>query len=148
MEYFVRALGIKQVNTKFERMGYAAVHAEPAMESVATLMMRIFAQIFNSQGRRGGGSWRRDTMEWLERKQRLGLDPRINHASQALRRSLTERGAEHQTLEITPFSVDLGTDLEYAAAVNRVRPFVKFGQRDRLEMRAVVRDYLMAAFKA
>lgn len=144
----VKALGIKRVSTKFERMGVAAVNAKPAMETIASLMFRIFEQTFKSGGRRGGGSWKRDTTEWLERKQRLGLSPNINHATLALRNAMSERGAPHQELEVTNTFVDLRTDLDYAAAVNRVRPFVKFTPYDKLEMRKIVRDYLIGAFKA
>lgn len=148
MIYMMKALGIKQVNTKFERMSVAALDAKPAMETVADVMMRIFEQIFQSQGRRGGGSWRQDSVEWLARKQRTGLDPRIGHATLALRRAMSVRGDEHQRLEITPHTVNLGTDLPYAGTEQRHRPFVKFTARDKLEMRQVVRDYLITAWRS
>lgn len=147
MIYTIRALNAKQVATRFERMGYAAVSAKPAMETIAEMMMRIFGAIFESQGRRGGGSWKFDTVEWLTRKQRMGLDPRINHATGALRRAMSEPGAEHQILLVGDTSVHLGTDLDYAQAVNRVRPFVKFRKQDKEAMRRVVRDYLVAAWR-
>lgn len=148
MEFFVRALGIKQVSTKFERMGVASVSAKPAMESVADLMFRIFGQVFESQGRRGGGSWKRDSAEWLLRKQRAGLDPRIGHASLALRRAMSIRGEANQRLEVTHTLVHLSTDLPYAATEQRHRPFVKFTKYDKAEMRRIVRDHLIGAFRA
>lgn len=148
MIFTIRALNTKQVATRFERMGIAAVNAKPAMETVAELMMRIFAAIFDSQGRRGGGSWKFDTVEWLTRKQRLGLDPRINHATGSLRRAMSEPGAPHQLLLVTDTEVHLGTDLPYAQKVNAERPFVKFRTEDKAEMRRVVRDYLLAAWRA
>lgn len=146
--FVIKAMGAKQVATKFERMGIAAISAKPAMESVADLMMQIFEQIFQSQGRRGGGSWKRDSAAWLLRKQRNALDPRIGHATLALRRSLTVREDPNQRLVVTDTTVDLGSMLPYAAAENRNRPFVKFTAGDRLEMRQIVRDYLIGAFKA
>lgn len=148
MEYMIKALGIKQVNTKFERMGIASIDAKPAMETVADLMFKIFYQIFESQGRRGGGSWKRDSTEWLLRKQRAGLDPRIGHASLALRRAMSIRGEANQNLEVTHNLVHLSTDLPYAATEQRHRPFIKFTKRDKLEMRRIVRDFLMGAFRA
>ena len=48
---------------------------------------------------------------------------------------------------MTNVSVDLHTDLPYAAVVNRDRPFIKFSPRDRFMMRQIVRDYLAGAFK-
>lgn len=146
--FIVRAMGAKQVATKFERMGIAAVTARPAMETIADMMMRIIGIIFESQGRRGGGSWRRDSVEWLMRKQRLNLDPRIGHATGALRRSMSIRAAEHQILHVDDKMVNLSSDLPYAATQQRNRPFVKFTQRDRYAMRSVVRDYLIGAFRA
>jgi len=146
--FTIKALGAKQVATRFERMGFAAVSAKPAMETVAAMMMRIFSATFDSQGRRGGGSWKFDTTEWLTRKQRQGLDPRINHATLALRRSLTIPGAHGQVLDVTHTSVHLGSDLPYAATTQRHRPVVKFRLRDKQEIRMVVRDYLIAAWRA
>lgn len=148
MIFTITALNAKQVATRFERMGIASVSAKPAMETVAGMMMRILSAVFDSQGRRGGGSWRFDTIEWLTRKQRTGLDPRINHATLTLRRSLTERGAEHQVLAITDSAVHLSSDLPYAATTQRHRPVAKFTLRDKAAMRTVVRDHLMAAWRA
>jgi phage gpG-like protein len=54
--FFVEALGIRQVQTKFTRMSEAAIDASPVMETLADTMMAIIATIFESQGRRGGGS--------------------------------------------------------------------------------------------
>jgi phage gpG-like protein len=148
VEYMLKVLNAKRISTRFERTGLAAIHAEPAMESLAELMFRIFSATFDSQGRRGGGSWRRDTAEWMSRKLRLGLDPNINQASLALRNAFTIRDAPHQELHITPTTVNLSTDLPYAAVTQRNRPFVKFTTGDRLRARAIVRDYLIAAWRA
>lgn len=147
MEYFIEAFGIKQISTRFERMGFAAISAEPAMQTIADVMFRIFEQIFNSQGRRGGGSWKRDSPEWLQRKVDMGLDPRIGHATLALRGAFSVRDAEHQKLDVTHTLVNLSTDLPYAGTEQRNRPFVKFTKRDKIEMRTIVRNYLMAAWR-
>lgn len=148
MIYTIRAYNAKQVATRFERMGLAAVSAKPAMETISEEIMRIFGQIFESQGRRGGGSWKRDSAEWLLRKQRMNLDPRIGHASLALRRSLTIPGDAHQIKDVTDTSVHVGTDLPYAATEQLHRPFVHFTVYDRMRMRMIVRNHLMRAFTA
>lgn len=148
MEYIVKAMGYKVVATKFERMGVAAIHAKPAMETSAGEMMRIMRLNFDSQGRRGGGSWRADTVEWLSRKVKAGLDPRIGHATKALRDSMSIPGAAHQILAITDTSVNLGSSLSYAGYMNRDRPFAKFTEGDRMRLRGIIRDYLMAAYRA
>lgn len=146
MKFFVEALGVKQVTTKFTRMSEARIDASPVMGTLGATMMEIIARIFESQGRRGGGSWKRDSPEWLSAKVRMGLDPRIGYATHALFDSVTNPDDENQILEITPQSVSLGSRLPYAEAQNRERPFTKFTPRDRLLMRTQVRNYLMAAW--
>lgn len=142
-----KAQGAKAVSTKFTRMGEAAVTARPAMEAIALMMMKIIGQTFESQGRRGGGSWKRDSADWLARKQRLGLDTRIGHATLALRNSVSIPGAEHQQILVTDTLVHLSSDLPYAQTQQVHRPFVKFTIYDRYNMRQVVRDHLIEAFR-
>lgn len=148
MLYEVKTFNLKIQETRFERMGRAALDATEAMESIAALIMRIEGQVFESEGRRGGGSWRQDTKAWLLRKQRLNLDPRIGHATLALRESMTIPDDEHQILDITPSSVHLSTDLPYAGTEQRHRPFVKFTPVDRADMRSIIRQHLMDAWRA
>ena len=138
----------KTVAFRFQRMGAAAVRAKPAMEAIAAVMFRAYGMTFESQGRRGGGSWKRDSVEWLERKMRNNLDPRIGHATLALRRSMSVPGAAHQSLEIGNTFVHLSTDLPYAAVEQRERPFLRLLPGDKLAMRNIVRDYLLGTFRA
>jgi phage gpG-like protein len=138
----------KTVAFKFQRMGEAAVRARPAMEVIAGIMLRAYGMTFESQGRRGGGSWKRDSVEWLERKQRMNLDLRIGHATGALRRAMSVPGAAHQKLEIGNTFVHLSTDIPYAATEQRHRPFLRLLPGDKLQMRHAVRDYLIGTFKA
>jgi hypothetical protein len=148
VHYFVEAMGVKAVATKFTRLGEAAVDVRPAFMTITELIFAIEAQVFNGQGRRGGGSWKRDTPEWLAQKTRLGLDPRINHATGALRRSVTEHGAEGQVHEMTPHSLIFGSSLPQAEPSQKNRPFFDFIPSDRAAMRTILRDYLMAAWRA
>ena len=127
-------------------MAEARINAEPGLQLVATAMMGIIARTFESQGRRGGGSWRQDTPDWSTRKAREGLDPRIGHATLALRRSLTVRDDPAQILHVTNEMVNLSTVLPYAGAEQKNRPFIKFTYNDRRELRLIIRRYLLAAF--
>lgn len=147
MIYIVRALGIKQVQTKFTRMAEARLYPKPALETVASLLMRVVGQTFESQGRRGGGSWRQLSTSWIAQKQRLGLDPRIGHATLALRHSMTERGDPNQILDVTDNMVNLGSSLPYAHTQQKHRPFVKLTAYDRRAARNIIRDYLIASFR-
>jgi phage gpG-like protein len=145
--FFVETQGTKEVATSFRRMGYAAAHAQPAFRTISLLIMEIMDRVFDSEGRRGGGSWKLDSVDWLERKMRMGLDPRINHATLALRDSVTVPGAEGQIMEITSNALYFGSDLPYAGVTQENRPFMKFMPQDRAEMRNIIRDYLIAAWE-
>lgn len=141
-------MGVRQVQTRFNRLGAAAVDATPAFDTIATLIFGIEKRVFDGQGRRGGGSWKRDSVEWLNRKMRLGLDPRINHATHALRNSVTELGAEGQILQISAQQLIFGSDLPYAKTSQRNRPFIDFTLSDKRMMRNIIRDHLIAAWRA
>jgi phage gpG-like protein len=147
MEYFLEAFGFKEMQTRFTRMGMAAIDAEPAMVTILHRMMEIIDATFESQGRRGGGSWKHDTQEWLERKQRLGLDPRIGHATLALRNSLTKEGEPGGDHETGPNFARVGSFLPYAETQQYNRPFIKLMKSDRAELRDIVRRYLIAAWR-
>lgn len=148
MIYTIKTMGIKQVQTKFTRMAEARIDATPVMEEIADTMMGIILKIFESQGRRGGGSWSQLSEQWVRFKANNALDPRIGFATGEMVTSLTERDAPYQVLHITPQSAELGSSLERAAIQNRERPFTKFTERDRAAIRAEVRAYLMLAFTA
>lgn len=147
MKYTLEAFGIKESITRFERMGMAAIDAEPAMEVIFKRLMEIIGQTFASEGRRGGGSWPQVTEEWLLRKQRLGLDLRIGHATLALRNSVTVLGAEGQIHDVGPHHAKLGSELPYADTQQRHRPFIKLTKRDKVEMRNIVRTWLINAWR-
>lgn len=148
MEFFVKAMGIKQTQTRFDRMGAAALSAKPAFENILELIFGIEETVFSAQGRRGGGSWKRDSPGWMARKLRDGLDPRINHATLALRDAMTIRSAPGQIVHVGETSLELGTDLPQAGPSQRNRPFVDFTPTDRALMRGMIRTHLKAAWSA
>jgi hypothetical protein len=145
--YYIEAQGIRTTIRRLTRMGTAAVRARPAMVKVAALLLEIEGAIFSGQGRRGGGSWKQDTDEWLMRKIRLGLDPRINIASEALMRSMSVDKAPHQLLHIGDTRVLLGSTLPYADKVNEERPFTNILETDKLRMRAIVAEHIKSKMR-
>jgi phage gpG-like protein len=148
MEFFLEVMGTKMVQTRFNRMGAAALSARPAFAQIAEYLFGIEVKTFEGQGRRGGGSWRRDTPEWLDRKIKMGQDPRINLASHALMESVTKPGATGQILKIRDQSLRLGSKLPYAAVSQKNRPFIKLLPGDRLAIRSIMRRHLMNAWAA
>lgn len=147
MRVYFQAVNTKVVETKFAMMGRNAVNAKPALEKVADYMMDVIDKNFKSQGRRGGGSWRRISPGWKARKMREGLDPRIGHATLALRKSMTKRDAPEQILTVGRTRVSLGTKLPYAATQQRNRPFVYTLAEDRAEMVSIIRRHVLSAWR-
>lgn len=153
MKFSVSIYGEKLVSTKFERAARAAMNVKPAFDNVANELMRITETQFESQGRRGGGSWKGLDKKWLFRKTKAGHDPRILHMRGALRRSVTKRKAKGQILIITPDSLTFGTSLPYAArhqfgvpGETPKRPFLRTTKHDRENMRDEIRDHLMKSW--
>jgi phage gpG-like protein len=144
---FIEVLGDRIVERKMTAMMRKRANMRAALLEVAEVVYSIEAQIFNAQGRRGGGSWRRDSDAWLKRKLEAGLDPRILHATLALRNAMTQQGAKHQIRKVTSQSLTMGTDLPYAAAQNRIRPFNRFTRADKAEMALVIRNSLVKAWR-
>jgi hypothetical protein len=129
-------------------MGTGAIRARPAMREIAYYLMGVERKIFEAQGRRGGGSWKQDTEAWLIRKVNLGLDPRINIATHALMRSMSEPEAPGQVLHVGDRNVRLGSALPYAEVTEENRPFTRLLPSDRMRMRQIVERYLLARFYA
>jgi phage gpG-like protein len=140
--------GVDVCQHSLERMGMAAVRAKPAMEKIALFLMETEVKIFEAQGRRGGGSWKRDTPEWAERKVEYGFDSRINIARGTLMKSLTKPGATGQRLHIGYSKVELGSDLPYADVTAQNRPFTNLVPGDLEKMRLIIEEYLMERFYA
>lgn len=147
MEFSITAMGVRQAQLRFSRLEGAAADASLLFLQILEMFYEIEKSTFDSQGRRGGGSWRAVTDEWMQRKMRNGLDLRINHANLTLRKSVTEPAADYQEAQIGPQHLRFGSTLPYAAVTQRNRPFIKLTARDKLLMRNRVRDYLMAAWE-
>jgi phage gpG-like protein len=124
-------------------------YPRPALEEMAQEMMRIESALFNSQGRRGGGSWKQLKPDTMRRKLFHDKDPRIMHESLRLRHSLTSRDDPENILDITEGSIRFGTGVEYAAAHQEgrgrmpARPIVKFTKHDNARMARILADWVM-----
>ena len=138
------------IQMRLRGMGDNAMNAAPAFDKVADMMLDVMGKVFDSQGRRGGGSWRKLTTAWLERKRQGGLDPRILHASGDLRKSVSVRGANDQILEISNSKLVLGSQLPYAERQHYgdghlpARPYIdKFTERDLRRMKQVLAGHVV-----
>jgi phage gpG-like protein len=157
MKFEVLVFGDKLVSTKFERMNHDVLNAKPAFNEVARYMMEATDTTFQSQGRRGGGSWKRLSPGWSKYKLRHAQNPLILHQfhprSGSLRRSVTRPRAKGQILEITDTKMRLGSSLPYAArhqygyGHTPARPYLKFTKNDAVKIRGMIRDHLMQVWE-
>lgn len=93
MQVTVQAQGIDVMRRALLRMGDRAVDVEPVLVGpILDSLLESNARRFDSAG---DGEWPDASDAWLARKAALGLDPRTEHATLELRRSLTERGGNN-----------------------------------------------------
>jgi len=148
----VLMFGDKIVSTKLKRSAQAAGNIQPALNQVAGYLMQKTAAQFDSQGRRGGGSWRKLSPKWLKFKAAHGFDTRILRMEGTLQRSVTRRKSKGQILVITPNSITFGTKLPHAAVHQFGYPPGRMPKRqflvatpgDRDAMRNILRGHIMA----
>lgn len=142
----IRAFGLVEAETRFTRMGQAAINARPALLVVAEEIRRIIRVSFESGGRRAGGSWKQDSPGWLRSKMIMGGDPRVGFFTGDLFRSYTHPGAHGSILSIGPRHVNVGSSLKYARTQQKHRP-VWLIPSDHVKMRMIIRDYLLVTWK-
>lgn len=110
----IKFLGAIETAHTFERGADATRNAKPAMSKVADDLMGTILTQFQSQGRRGGGSWQQLSPKWARYKERKGYDPRIMYMRGRLVNSLTKRRSRNMNLKVTDAEVDLSSRLRYA----------------------------------
>jgi hypothetical protein len=110
---------IQEIRARYHNLGGALRDMKPAMEIIGHEMAEISKETFNSQGRRGGGSWQALSYKRQEEKAREGLDPRILFATHRLYTSLTEIGSPENRLSIK------GKGNEWSVALVTLVPYAK-----------------------
>ena len=126
-------------------MGASVQEAQPAMFRIETDVRRIIRETFESQGRRGGGSWEFISDDWRHRKLREGRDPRILYYTHRLINSLVNEGGEN-IAETTGTDFKLGTSVPYAELQNRKRPFMKVTRYDTARWKDWVAEWIKRNF--
>ena len=99
----------------------------PAMEIIGEEMADNARETFESQGRRGGGSWTKLSEKRMREKAREKIDPRIEFGeTHRLYVSLAQIGSPENKLIIkgsaNTWAVALGTTVPYAKAQHRGVP--------------------------
>jgi hypothetical protein len=113
LRFEFEAYGDRLVSREILDIGGRGLDARPAFSAIADDLFKSEERRFNS---RGFGTWDDLADSTIKEKARKGLDPRVLHATLALRESLTKRDEanENQILLIEPQFLVLGTTLSYA----------------------------------
>ena len=154
MEIIMKQTGEVRVAESLEKAGYRATHLYPVLRLIAKDMMRVEGELFVSQGRRGGGSWKRLRPSTVRQKG----NTTILYDTGDLFRSLTRFRAQFQVLNFdTQNGVELGTDRPWAYVHQYgddrtpqhvpKREFLRVRDRDVEKWSAWLMEYLMAAFE-
>lgn len=136
-----------------EEAANKSINMAPALEEISVEMMLAEEALFRSQGRRGGGSWKRLKESTVKRKGNNKI--LMGTPDEALFKSLTERDAPYQILNITPTSIEFGTDRPWAASHQSgaptanipARPFLRFAPYDYAKWEKILLKYLMKPFE-
>jgi hypothetical protein len=126
-----RTFGFTQTEEALLAMERAAFDAIPFWrEEVIPDMERVERQVFMSQGRRGGGSWKFLSPETVRTKASQGLDPRINIATGALLESVTHYHDVNAIREVTPARIKFGTYAPGGEQSQKHRIFLRWTHYD------------------
>lgn len=99
---------------QLENLGQNAVFPRAALNEIVEDMRRISRIQFESEGRRGGGSWRQLEPATIRRKAARGRDIGILRETEKLFNSLTLPHSRNQDVQISPDGIRFGSKLEYA----------------------------------
>lgn len=152
MEYVILDIngGAEKLEARLLASGQKALNLKGPLADITEDMFRIEEVVFNSNGRRGGGSWARlkdDTV----RKKKSAV---ILQDTGVLKRSVTEPGAEYQILDITNEGIAFGTERPFAAVQQSgsparnipARPFLRFLPTDISRWNLLILSHLMEPF--
>ena len=69
MEFFITDTGdLNRVTKRLQNMSEEAQHTKPVMRLISLDMMEVERAVFDSKGRRGGGSWKKLKLETVKKK--------------------------------------------------------------------------------
>lgn len=150
----IKIFGEQQAIFRLRNLQHRVADPFVALNRVADDMMRVIGVTFTGQGRRFGGSWHALDPATVRNKAREGEDPRILIASKRLMHSYTHRGHPDQRLTIFPDGITLDSSVPYAE-VHQIgnddvpqRKFIDFAPQDHQRWARMIRDDLMAAYRA
>lgn len=163
MEFFITDSGdLGRITKRFRNMSEEAQHTKPVMRLISLDMMEVEKAVFNSKGRRGGGSWKKLKLDTVKKKGTAeilktdGSNPNYSSLgpNNTLFKSLTEENALYQISDVGDDHVEFGTSRPYANVHQDghwmrgipARPFLRFTANDTTRWANMIESHLMRGF--
>lgn len=142
----------------------AARDTQPVMYRIVRDMFRIEGILFQSQGRRGGGSWKRLKEDTIRKKGTTrilftrGADPSYKSlpGDDVLFQSVARPGAAYQDVKVFRNRIEFGTRRPHAASHQYgaprknipARPFIEFLATDEIRWRRWIGEHIVLPHRA
>jgi hypothetical protein len=149
----ITVTGTERNARRIMAVGERALDYRPIFSVLSDDWDELVDEQFETEGRRSlPGGWRRLSESRIKQKAAQDLDPRIMHATLALRNSLTKKGARGSIRRIRPHLLLRGTSIFYApyhhnpSSGSRLprRPIYIFTNRDRAAWHDVMQDFIIS----
>ena len=129
----VTVVGENKPAKRLRDKGRRAGDMTPAYLKTFEYLEGVEKRQFNSQGVQSGDPWEALAEATVARKASMGQDPRILHADEVMRESLTEKGPGSIRIA-TPHRAVFGTSVPYAAIHQEPRPGNPLPQRKPIDL--------------
>lgn len=144
--------GDEQLISEFVGVSERLLNPDDAADGVRDYLNTYLSEQFESEGGRSGG-WAALAPSTIEQKARKGLDPRILHATLAMRRALTP--AAFVVHSADALEIRLGTWVPKYAMYHQYgtkrmprRPIIETSDKDRREIVKIVQKAIVGQMKA
>lgn len=152
---------MRHVAGRLDTLAENARHTEWVMKLIYYDMMRAEEALFDSQGRRGGGSWKRLKPLTIKKKGSNRIletaDAKENYSSignDALKKSLTRENAPFQVKLVDNTTILFGTSRPWASVHQTgsrrgvpPRPFLRFTKNDLNRWSRMMQAHLVKGFE-
>lgn len=145
--------GEQRVFQSLDRYQGKMRNMRPAFERMFQSFLRFERRLFDTEGTTGAsGRWVALKPATIKRKAAKGQDPRILHATQRLRRSLTNKSHSDNIQEMKAYSFRFGTSVPYADYHQNPKTTSRLPKREVVSMTAsqnaaftrAIRDHIMS----
>lgn len=123
MKPVIKIIGATEVQTRLRVMSERSQDFRPVLGTIMTELIAWTDAQFDTEGQSGSGGWAPLADSTILGKAGAGLDPRIMHATLALRNALTRGGnPKGSKRQIRPQSLKYGTTIPYEGVHYTGRP--------------------------